>query len=425
MEVILTKILYANDIGADTRATLSQSGESLTVLNGVTIGATSGDAIELNGNAMRVTVNGSVFAANSGITVGDQKSSGDEVFIGRSGSITAGGTGGVTIFNAGTHVTNLGEITGDYAAIYVAANAGNAVTILNDGTMFGGANAIYNSFSSKVVITNTGSIFAGSGHSFASSDNSTSQDIILNRGSMTGDIMFALGDDTYDGRGGTIDGTVYGGGGSDTFIAGLSEETFDGGAGTDILDFSKSGKLTVSLANGIQNTGAADGDTYTGIENVKGSLYGDDKIYGDAGANALYGQGGNDVLSGGAGKDRLVGGVGTDALTGGMGDDSFVFTSTAESGDKITDFSAATGNNDIFQIKASAFGGGLTVGALDHLEFQVSNGHVAANNSIRFIFDTADTTLWFDANGKAAGGLTMVADLQANAVMGFADIMLV
>jgi len=33
--------------------------------------------------------------------------------------------------------------------------------------------------------------------------------------------------------------------------------------------------------------------------------------------------------------------------------------------------------------------------------------------------------LWFDANGNAAGGLTMLADLQAGAVVSAGDIVLV
>jgi len=33
--------------------------------------------------------------------------------------------------------------------------------------------------------------------------------------------------------------------------------------------------------------------------------------------------------------------------------------------------------------------------------------------------------VWFDANGNGAGGETMVADLQANALVGAADIFLI
>ena len=40
----------------------------------------------------------------------------------------------------------------------------------------------------------------------------------------------------------------------------------------------------------------------------------------------------------------------------------------------------------------------------------------------RCIFRTTATTLWFNENGNVAGGLVMVANLQASAVVTAADI---
>ena len=233
-----------------------------------------------------------------------------------------------------------------------------------------------------------------------------------------------LGNDLYDGRGGTIEGTVYGGADADTFIPGLSVETFDGGSGIDLLDLSRTSGVTASLENSVTGTRVAEGDFYTNIENITGSRQGRDILYGDGGSNKMSGLGGADVLFGGNGKDVLIGGLGKDVLTGGTGSDVFLFNALTEAGDRITDFSAGA-NGDTIKVNAAAFGGGLSAGSLNHLEFQSSVGNVALTADIRFIFKTAATTLWFDANGSAAGGLVLLADLQPMATISFADILLV
>jgi Ca2+-binding RTX toxin-like protein len=121
----------------------------------------------------------------------------------------------------------------------------------------------------------------------------------------------------------------------------------------------------------------------------------------------------------------LIGGIGADILTGGAGNDTFVYNSTANGGDTIKDFSRAVGNHDIFWINAAGFGGGLVDGSLNANQFQVSANHVALNANVRFIFDSSDNSLWFDANGSANGGQTMLADLQAGATVGITDIFLI
>jgi hypothetical protein len=50
--------------------------------------------------------------------------------------------------------------------------------------------------------------------------------------------------------------------------------------------------------------------------------------------------------------------------------------------------------------------------------------NLAQDADDRFVFRTTDATLWFDSNGSAAGGLTLVADLQAGATVTSADILL-
>jgi Ca2+-binding RTX toxin-like protein len=64
-----------------------------------------------------------------------------------------------------------------------------------------------------------------------------------------------------------------------------------------------------------------------------------DLIYGQGGNDSLKGSAGKDVLKGGAGKDILEGDAGKDTLTGGAGADKFVFSSSSEGIDTISNFS--------------------------------------------------------------------------------------
>jgi len=161
------------------------------------------------------------------------------------------------------------------------------------------------------------------------------------------------GSDTLNGDGGNDvivsgddGGTINGGADNDTMLAGSGAEAFDGGTGTDRVVYSTS-TTGVTLNMGTGGTGGdAAGDTYTGVENVYGSLLADD-ITGDSGANLLVGQAGADTLNGGAGNDRLVGGDGDDTLNGGAdndtlfggnGADTFAFSGMSTGSDRIADW---------------------------------------------------------------------------------------
>ena len=91
--------------------------------------------------------------------------------------------------------------------------------------------------------------------------------------------------------------------GNDLLEGRAAADTLDGGAGIDTASYAGSGaEVTASLADPASNTGDAQGDTYTSIENLTGSAH-DDTLYGDAA---------NNTISGGAGADALYGGVGVD-----------------------------------------------------------------------------------------------------------------
>ena len=262
-----------------------------------------------------------------------------------SGAVITGGWGGIRLGNSGhlqidadarvsgpffgTYVggadgrlTNHGQITGvSYGAFYSPGAVGDVNTFVNSGQILSQTYAL--SFTNgtelgTLVLSNTGLIWGGV---FALNGLSTMDYRITNRGEMRGDITLGNQADLLDTVGGRLRGQVLLLEGNDTLRPGTGVETVDAGLGTDLLDYTNSGTVRVSLANAALNTGAAAGDTYTGFENIRGSVNGADLLQGDGGANRLEGQGGNDTLQGLAGVDTLVGGLGNDSLDGGTGAD--------------------------------------------------------------------------------------------------------
>lgn len=143
-----------------------------------------------------------------------------------------------------------------------------------------------------------------------------------------------LGDDALNDSYVSIE-NLLGSDGADTLIGNASKNILDGGKGNDILVSGGGGddlrggadQDTVSyeaatvaaqayLASDKQkfNSGAAVGDTYTGVENLTGSKFAD-VLGGDGGDNILMGGEGNDTLMGDAGKDKLQGGTGVNTAS--------------------------------------------------------------------------------------------------------------
>ncbi|MEG4067792.1 cadherin-like domain-containing protein, partial [Microcoleus sp. Pol11C2] len=163
-------------------------------------------------------------------------------------------------------------------------------------------------------------------------------------------------------------------------------------------------------------------------------LAGDDKIVG-----SNY----NDSLKGGDGNDTITGGLGLDVISGGTGSDLFVYRTTKEGGDKITDFTVGV---DKFEFSASAFGN-LTTTNFDgvsgvspditgkelviftggsYASLEAAQATALGNSTTAgfFAFTNAsnETVLYFDSNGTEAGGSTLIANLgTAASNLGTAD----
>ncbi|MDV7141051.1 calcium-binding protein, partial [Tropicimonas sp. TH_r6] len=128
-----------------------------------------------------------------------------------------------------------------------------------------------------------------------------------------------LGIDLIDGGDGND--TLYGGDGNDKLRGGLGGDLLNGGDGVDrVLYNQATSGLRVDLADSSLNTGEAEGDRYSSVEQVVGTNHAD-QIAGDIGDNSLWGGNFGDLLDGRDGADALYGGDGNDKLRGGLGGD--------------------------------------------------------------------------------------------------------
>jgi Ca2+-binding RTX toxin-like protein len=145
-------------------------------------------------------------------------------------------------------------------------------------------------------------------------------------------------------------------------------------------------------------------------------------------ANASYSLRGtnfDDTLTGGNNNDTLTGFGGVDSLTGGTGADKFVFNNPNQGIDTITDFSLT--DNDVINVSATGFSGGLTAGTLTAAEFLSDAGANTATDSLqRFIYDTTSGALFFDQDGDGTGfAAVQIATLSNSAGIGNTNIVVI
>jgi Ca2+-binding RTX toxin-like protein len=187
---------------------------------------------------------------------------------------------------------------------------------------------------------------------------------------------------------------VVGGSGNDSLFGDGRDNRLEGGAGDDYM---------IGYTGNDVLLGGDGNDRLFGQE-------GDDQIFGGAGYDVLSGFMGNDVLDGGDGDDRLVVQFGHNTLTGGAGADQFRFTISAIQLDPVangnhivTDFNAAENDRICFYTtsfpESLGIGGALS-GTLDPNRFVSGTDFTTSDQ--RFLFNTQDNTLYYDADGSGA-----------------------
>jgi Ca2+-binding RTX toxin-like protein len=148
--------------------------------------------------------------------------------------------------------------------------------------------------------------------------------------------------------GGTDIISVVGSSLDDTILVSSQHTRFDGGAGTDTVDYSTWGGGFTLVLNGSSwatafwNSGLT--DRFRNVENITGSTSAD-IITGDGLDNRLNGAGGDDTLSSGAGNDVIDGGTGNDSMTGSTGSDTYYVDSVL---DVVTERASDAGTDLVF-----------------------------------------------------------------------------
>lgn len=109
-------------------------------------------------------------------------------------------------------------------------------------------------------------------------------------------------------------------------------------------------------------------------------------------------------------------------MSGGASTDAFAFMHTTDGTATITDFNN-TSLHDHIAVSASGFGGGLTAGMDVASIFQTAASD-QFNGLSGFLFDTANQTLYFSADGTQGASLAL-AQVQAGVTINPHDILIV
>ncbi|WP_373504778.1 beta strand repeat-containing protein [Aestuariivirga sp.] len=344
--------------GTDT-ATYADAASGVTV----NLGNGTGSAGDANGDTLSGIENligsshGDTLLGNSLVNILDG-GDGDDVLTGGAGAdFINGGNGndtasyataasGVTV-NLGTGINTGSDAAGDVlTSIANLIGSGYNDTLTGDAD----ANALYGGSGVDTLDGGDGDdLIAGGilgdvligGLGSDTLDYSASGNVSVNLGANTVGGSHAAGDtisgfenvlgsnfaDSLVGSSG--DNTMNGNGGNDTLFADAGADTLIGGLGVDTVTFQNSVVgVTVNLLTGTGSGGDAEGDTYAGIEGVRGTNA-VDIITGDAADNSFNGAAGNDIISGGDGNDTIIGGNGADTLDGGNGVDTLNASGTS------------------------------------------------------------------------------------------------
>jgi Ca2+-binding RTX toxin-like protein len=276
-----------------------------------------------------------------------------------------------------------GAAAGGLAALGLTANGAGVTSVANDGEAGEGddvqavANVIGGAGNDVLVGTNKSNVLTGNG----------GNDVLWGgpAGSpCTGDVD-----------------TLNGNAGDDWFAMGAAgdcNDTVNGGAGMDLVDYSNraTNAVTISLTgtavSGDQTLSPKEADNIgLDVEIALGSAQGD-TITGGANSDYLFGGAGNDTIQAAAGDDYVWGGPGTDTIDGQAGNDTFYELTAYQTGATLDPLNGGTWA----QIGLDMYGADVPGGGNDQINGGADFDHVsmfdAANPvNVTFCVDTAAT----------------------------------
>lgn len=323
----------------------------------------------------------------------DEASLGDYIFA-AAGNDTMNGNGGNDILVGGTGADKMRGGDGDDR--YSVDNQGDKITE-NSGE---GTDSVTSSVSltlsanvESLTLTGTGDLY-GYGNSRANT---------------------LVGNDGVN--------ILRGYGGKDVLNGGYDADTLLGGRGDDVYYVDNEDDRVVELASeGSDSVFSTVSHTLGAtLEHLTLSGYSDVDGTGNDKDNWLVGNTGINTLTGGDGDDVLDGGYDEDQLTGGDGEDVFHFASASNGQDTITDFSAGQGDQLAF---SSANFGELKTGILADNRFASNATGVASTTKQRFIFNTANGILYYDADGTGDDSAVALATLTGITSLSAGDLLI-
>jgi Ca2+-binding RTX toxin-like protein len=422
--------------------TLTANVENLILENTALVG--SGNALNntLTGNSLDNTLSG-----------GD----GNDILIGNDGNdLLNGGAGNDNMSGGNGNDTYYVDSTSD--RVTEAANEGSDLVIASIDYSLAGTN-----YANIENVTLVGNALRATGNALDNILTGNAQNNILDGGAGADTLIGGLGDDTYvvdnigdsvietanagndtvnasidyilganvenltltgtaiNGTGNALNNTLVGNGnsnnlfglaGDDTLIGNGGNDTLDGGAGNDMMLGGGGNDLYVVDSTNdlvIELAGQGTDTVYASIDYI---LTADvENLFLTGTAFKGTGNDLNNIITGNAGNNILTGGGGNDTLFGGAGVDTFVLNKPSQGVDIIKDFVSGT---DKFGISQSEFGGGLVAGmSLSSSQIRLGAGVSTANSaSQRFLFNTSNGNLYFDADGVGGIGAIQIAKLE-------------
>lgn len=316
-------------------------------------------ALSLYGSDNQVTNYGLIRGYSNGINI-----FGENSIVVNEGKISAGETTAVNL-NAGLvgtglmTVRNSGSITGKRWGVDITDSA---LDLVNSGTIRSLSNiAVSGATKLESTIINTGEIDGPTALKLGSAADTVSNfgrligkvnmgkgdDVLINSGSINGDIKLQAGNDRFDSTNGTVIGNVDMGDGDDVFngTGAVVHGTISGGAGSDFYyvddEFTRIVEAATSIGSFdldsvistvsytlkanfenliLAGSGNLNGSGNDLNNNLSGNM-GDNKISGGRGDDIINGLDGDDILAGGNGDDDINGGEGNDRVIGNDGND--------------------------------------------------------------------------------------------------------